>query len=174
MVTLPLSLIFGALAVDAHFHRQFITPGVGGMHQAPGLQLLAHRTGRQEGQPVAFERHRLEALGHVGLVDGLQRQGHAGLLHHRSPPAGPGRRRRHSQEGHALARPAGQAELRLALGVGSREGCQRLLAQGQHLVAGRVELQGLAGVVIGQHQVAMALGQLQHGVVHIEGTQPAS
>ena len=44
------------------------------MHQAPALELLAHRTGGQKSQAMTFQRHRLQALGHVGLVDGLKRR----------------------------------------------------------------------------------------------------
>ena len=59
---------------------------------ACALQLLLHRAGRQEGQAVAFERHRLQALGHVGLVDRIEVQRRVRLLERSARPAGPGRR----------------------------------------------------------------------------------
>jgi hypothetical protein len=52
-------------------------------------------------------------------------------------------------------------------------GTQRFAAQHQHVVAGRVQLHRLARVVVAQQQVAAALDQLQHGVVHVQRHQAA-
>src|SRR5205814_1621097 len=48
------------LAVDAHLHRHLAGAGCRRANEALALQLLLHRAVRQEGEAVAFERHRLQ------------------------------------------------------------------------------------------------------------------
>ena len=102
------------------------------------LQFLAHRAGRQEGQAVAFERHRLQAFGHVGFVDRVEVAAAAALLEDLLDQARPCRRPRRSS-GRAAAAPAraGQAEQRLAVGVGLGVGRQRLAGPGSASRSGR-------------------------------------
>ena len=57
--------------------------------------------------------------------------------------------------------------------VGTHIGRNHLFAQAHHLVALGVQLERLRGVVVGNHQVATALHQPHHGVVHVERNQSA-
>src|SRR5438552_1583359 len=63
-----------ARAIDANFHRELATAGRRGAHEALALQLLLRRAAGQEREAMAFERHRLQSLGHVGFVDRVEVQ----------------------------------------------------------------------------------------------------
>ena len=67
--------------------------------------------------------------------------------------------------------PSHQPEDRLAPCVSFGEGGQRLVVERQHLVAVGAELQRLRRVVVGDQQVAAALGEPQHRIMHIERDQ---
>ena len=64
-------------------------------------------------------------------------------------------------------------EHRLAARVGLGVGREYLVAEAQHFVALGVQLQRLRRVVVGDQQVAAALGQLHHRVVDVERDEPA-
>jgi hypothetical protein len=70
---LPFLVVVGPRAVDADV--EIGIEAAPGRHQLLGPQFTAHRAGGQEGDAMSLQRHRLEALGHVGFVDPVQVQG---------------------------------------------------------------------------------------------------
>ncbi|MDT4883552.1 hypothetical protein FQZ97_1196020 [compost metagenome] len=92
---------------------------------------------------MAFERHGLEAFGHVGFINAVQVHRRLVLLEHLlhgAPHVGAGRV---GQVGQRMGHRARQREQRFTLFVGLDKGRQRFAAQRQHLVARGVELDGL-------------------------------
>ncbi len=53
--------------------------------------------------------------------------------------------------------------------VGLADGHERILSHGQIRVPDRVQVQGQARVVVSKHQVAIAIDQGEHGIMHIGG-----
>ena len=124
-----------------------------------------------DGQAVVAKAVSLGKL--VGLAHGVQRQRRRrepdDLLDHAAEIGAAAI----AQEGQAVPRPGRQREHRRAFGVGARERGERLVIELEHLVAVGSELQRLRGMVVRDQQVAAALGQLHHRVVHVERDEPA-
>ena len=76
VVTLPAGAQQRTRAFD-HLRSGFPLTGA---HQAARLQFVLDRTGRQKRQTMAFNRHRLQTFGHVGLVDCIELERRVGLL----------------------------------------------------------------------------------------------
>ena len=122
---------------------------------------------------MAFQRHRFQALGHVGFIDPVQVNRGARLLEQHVHHAAQVSAGRVTQVRQGLARLPRQGVKRRAVGSRLDIGRQHLVPQREHLVAARVELKGLRVMVVGDQQVAAALDQAQHGVMHIQRDQPA-
>ena len=160
-------------AVQADFHIQ-LPAGVAGHRQLAALHFAAHCAVGQERQAVAFQHHAFQAFGHIGFVAGGEVEDFFAIGHHQRHHAlqvgagGVGQKR------DGVLRAAGQAEGRLAAGGAAGVGAQGFFAQGQHVVARRVEQHRLVRVVVAQQHVAAAAFQRHHRIVHIAGGQPGA
>ena len=61
-----------------------------------------------------------------------------------------------------------QLMARLAITLGTRIGSKTLRAQWDHGVVLGIKLDGLFRVVVAHQQIAIALDQRHHGIVHVE------
>ena len=121
---------------------------------------------------MPFQRHRFQALGHVGLVHAIQMHRRGTLLDElidRAPEVGT---RRVGQVWHWVAQLARQRIQRSTLGIGLHIRREQLAAQRQHVVMFGVKLDRLTGVVVGNQQIATAFHKAQHRIVNIERNQP--
>ena len=137
-------------------------------HQFATCQLCTYAQLRHPGDPQAFERHALEAVGHGGFIDGGKAQSPLAQQQiHRAAQecAGAVGQQRHA----ALAL---QVEQRLALGIGGAHREHFGVAQMQRRENLGVHLHSRVGVVERQHQVATAFAQGVHGVADVGGDQP--
>ena len=114
-----------------------------------------------------------QAFGHIGFVAGVRWRISSPLATISATMRSRWRRRRRPKRD-GLLRAAGQAEGRLAAGGAAGVGAQGFFAQGQHIVARRVEQHGLVRVVVAQQHIAAAAFQRHHRVVHIAGGQPGA
>ena len=122
---------------------------------------------------MTFERHGLEAFGHIRLVHPVEVNSGGRLLQDQVdhlPQIGTGSV---AQVRQGLAHAPGQLKQRRAVWPRLDVGRHHLFAQAHHLIAVGVELIGLRRVVVGDQQVATALHHAHDGIVNVERNQPA-
>ena len=120
---------------------------------------------------MTFQRHGLEAFGHIGFIDALKVHGFGGFLEdqlrHTAQISACGI----AQIGQRLPLLTGQREDGIAIRIGLGISSQHLMPQAHHFIACRVQLERLGGVIVGDQQIATTFHQSHHRIVHIECEQ---